>query len=109
MRIQDFFLMIVNPVTDRHDDLPVLITFLRKFYNQLIINISVVQCGCPEFQLVKENSHGQALAPNGALSLNLRDSFASKLAGYPVGRDSPLRGVKPAHDENCRSIKLPPA
>ena len=39
-----------------------------------------------------ENSHGQALAPNGALSLNLRDIPASKLAVYPVGRESPLQG-----------------
>ena len=39
-----------------------------------------------------ENSHGQALAPNGALSLYLRDILASKLAVYPVGRDSPLQG-----------------
>ena len=39
-----------------------------------------------------ENSHGQASAPNGALSLNLRDILASKLAVYPVGRDSPLQG-----------------
>ena len=30
-------------------------------------------------------NHGQALAPNGALSLNLRDILASKLAVYPVG------------------------
>ena len=40
----------------------------------------------------KENSHGQSLAPNGALSLYLRDILASKLAVYPVGRDSPLQG-----------------
>ena len=33
----------------------------------------------------KENSHGQSLAPNGALSLYLRDILASKLAVYPVG------------------------
>ena len=39
-----------------------------------------------------ENSHGQSLAPNGALSLYLRDIPASKLAVYPVGRDSPLQG-----------------
>ena len=63
---------------------PVFITFLRISYNSLIINVSILQCGCPESQYIKEN-HGQALAPNGALSLSLRDSLASKLADYPVG------------------------
>ena len=63
---------------------PVFVTFLRKFYNSLIINISTLRYGCPESLYVKEN-HGQALAPNGALSLSLRNSLASKLAGYPVG------------------------
>ena len=53
-----------------------------------------------------ENSHGQSLAPNGALSLNLRDILASKLAVYPVGRDSPLQGqslpkTKIAKAQNC--------
>lgn len=68
----------------RHPKSPVFVTFLRKFYNTLIINVDVLQCGCPESQNIKEN-HGQALAPNGALSLSLRGSLASKLAGYPVG------------------------
>ena len=51
----------------------VFITSLRKFYNTLIINISILQCGYPAPNRL-ENSHTQALAPNGALSLSLRDS-----------------------------------
>lgn len=79
--------------------------FMRKLYNSLIINVDWLRCGCPESQYIKEN-HGQALAPNGALSLSLRNSLASKLAGYSVGWDSPLRGLKSFHVENRYRVKL---
>ena len=39
----------------------------------MIINISTLQCGYSAPNRL-ENSHTQALAPNGALSLSLRDS-----------------------------------
>ena len=54
----------------------------------------------------KENSHRQALAPNGALRLNRQGSLTSRLDGYPVDLTSSPAGPKPAYDENCFGIKL---
>ena len=54
----------------------------------------------------KENGHGQALAPHGALSLSLWDSLCEQARRLSHRQRLTPTGLKPVHDENCYRIKL---
>ena len=54
----------------------------------------------------KENGHGQALAPHGALSLSLWDSLCEQARSLSHRLRLTPTGLKPVHDENCYRVKL---